>query len=590
LIRFKHETLLLLTALGIMLLLTPSGLYPSTTPGGLIKPVFAYSNGQYASLEIGQTPASFTTGTTSTFNGPKGLRFDSAGDLWVFDAFNGRVLEFTPPFKNGMTYTLDVGDSCSTSALNVSPLGLNVGIAFDASKNLWVADGIHRRVLEFNYPFTANECPSVVLGGPSTIVFSAPKGLVFDGAGDLWVSDGSNGVLDYCQVLEFPPTLLTSTHLNPTPSITLGFHASCTPPYARNKFDNPEGLAFDGSGNLWVADDRHVTAGGRVLEFKPPFSSHMNAYAVIGQLHFLISTCYSSSPPLSATGICGPNDVTVDGSGNVWIADADSANNRVLEFNPPFNVPPFSVSNPQPAASLVIGEPDFTTNNHGTAQNLLDGSTGLRIVFDSVGNLWVSDTANNRVLEFFVNEVAADSSTVTLSGSGGGSFASSLTGITVTVSGSTGGASVFIVPEVLSSQSSGVGTLSLSNGKFFDVAISGVTAGTATVCVPDASADSITVLQYWSGSAWVTASGITVTGTTVCGNIPVSALQGTNLGAGDQIPTKATAFPAVHQTPVGGTLLPSVGLTVLVPWAIVLSLLGGLSVEAFRIKRREKRR
>lgn len=43
-------------------------------------------------------------------------------------------------------------------------------------------------------------------------------------------------------------------------------------------------------------------------------------------------------------------------------------------------------------------------------------------------------------------------------------------------------------------------------------------------------------------------------------------------------------------TPVGGVIVPSVGFTVLVPWALVLSLLGVLSVEALRVKRRAKRR
>jgi len=49
-------------------------------------------------------------------------------------------------------------------------------------------------------------------------------------------------------------------------------------------------------------------------------------------------------------------------------------------------------------------------------------------------------------------------------------------------------------------------------------------------------------------------------------------------------------FPAVHQTPVGGVMLPSVGFSVLLPWVILLSLLGVLSVEAFTIKRHSKRR
>ena len=49
-------------------------------------------------------------------------------------------------------------------------------------------------------------------------------------------------------------------------------------------------------------------------------------------------------------------------------------------------------------------------------------------------------------------------------------------------------------------------------------------------------------------------------------------------------------FPAVHQTPVGGVMFPSVGFTVLLPWALVLSLLGIVSVEAFRVRRHAKQR
>lgn len=54
--------------------------------------------------------------------------------------------------------------------------------------------------------------------------------------------------------------------------------------------------------------------------------------------------------------------------------------------------------------------------------------------------------------------------------------------------------------------------------------------------------------------------------------------------------TSATTFAPVHPVYVGGVMLPSIGFTVLLPWIIVLSLLGGLSVEAFHVKRREKQR
>jgi hypothetical protein len=92
-----------------------------------------------------------------------------------------------------------------------------------------------------------------------------------------------------------------------------------------------------------------------------------------------------------------------------------------------------------------------------------------------------------------------------------------------------------------------------------------------------------------SGSCSVTATGstvgsgsVTVTGS-YDGDANNSPSSGVFLLA---IPTT----PAVSHVPVGGVMLPSVGFTVLLPWVIALSLLGVLSVEAFLVKRRAKRR
>jgi hypothetical protein len=47
----------------------------------------------------------------------------------------------------------------------------------------------------------------------------------------------------------------------------------------------PHSLAFDSSGNMWVAD----SASNRVVRFSPPFSSAMNATTAIGQPDLLTS-------------------------------------------------------------------------------------------------------------------------------------------------------------------------------------------------------------------------------------------------------------------------------------------------------------
>ncbi len=94
-------------------------------------------------------------------------------------------------------------------------------------------------------------------------------------------------------------------------------------------------------------------------------------------------------------------------------------------------------------------------------------------------------------------------------------------------------------------------------------------------------------------SGWQFASWSTQTGASCIGGPTVNPCQilipvGTNFAG--TIGATFIQFPASHATPVGGVMLPSVGSTVLLPWAVLLSVLGVVSVEAFRVKRRTKQR
>jgi sugar lactone lactonase YvrE len=172
----------------------------------------ALSTGQPASLVIGQS--SFTTSTCKQGGhrelcDPFGSAFDSSGNLWVADTGNSRVLEFKPPFSNGQSPSLVIGQSsfntnaCSTTQSGVCPIGL----AFDSSGNLWVADFSNSRVLEFKPPFSNGQLASLIIGQSSftTNACSAtqsglcgPQGLAFDSSGNLWVvHEGNNRVLEF---------------------------------------------------------------------------------------------------------------------------------------------------------------------------------------------------------------------------------------------------------------------------------------------------------------------------------------------------------------------------------------------------------
>ena len=144
-------------------------------------------------------------------------------------------------------------------------------------------------------------------------------------------------------------------------------------------------------------------------------------------------------------------------------------------------------------------------------------------------------------------------------------------------------------------QPASAGTLSLS-------LVTGVDAGSGSVdpnCLaPTGCGEAFNIgktvtVTATPASGWQFASWSTQTGASCIGGPTVNPCLilipvGTNLAA--TIGATFVQFPAAHATPVGGVMLPSVGSTVLLPWAVLLSVLGVLSVEAFRVKGRAKRR
>lgn len=146
----------------------------------------------------------------------------------------------------------------------------------------------------------------------------------------------------------------------------------------------PGGVAVDLSATprrLYVAD----TGNHRVLGWPniDSFASGDPATLVLGQPDFLQSECRAPS----ATSLCGPTAVAVDGSGNVYVAD--TGNHRVLVFHAPFTS--------DQTADAVLGQPGFTTNAAGTTDSAMREPRGLAF---GATSLYVADTGNHRVLRF----------------------------------------------------------------------------------------------------------------------------------------------------------------------------------------------
>lgn len=267
----------------------------------------------------------------------------------------------------------------------------------DANTTMIVADTGGHRVLMLHGPFTSGQTPAVVIGQPDLISESPgrsatqlrnPYNAILDGAGNLWVSDTFND-----RVLEFVPPFANGM----TASVVLG-----QPDFTSDNFNlpgpktsaglaQPEGLAFDQSGNLWVAD----SYDNRVVEFTPPFQNGMAFTLEMKQLQ-------NDGPGICsdvAETLCDPTDLTFDSAGNLWVVDG--TNNRVVRYSAPL------VDDQTP--DLVIGQAAFGTSTSGlTAMNF---NLPWGLTFDAEGNLWVTDALNLRVLRFsppFSNGEAAN--------------------------------------------------------------------------------------------------------------------------------------------------------------------------------------
>ncbi len=334
---------------------------------------FPFSNGQSANVVLGQ--ASFTTGATALtatgMNLPVNVAEDNSGNFYVSDLNNNRVLQFKPPFTNGMSASVVIGQpDFVTGAGNTSQNGLTQpgGLAFDSSGNLWVVDFANNRILQFKPPFSNGMNASLVLGqanftssapGTTNSGLSQPHLIAFDASGSLWVTDTANN-----RALEFKPPFANGM----AASLVIGQadfssgSANAGGAVSGSGLAFPTGIAFDNSGDLWIAD----TSNERVLEFKPAFANGMSASLVLGQASFTTSTAGTTQSEFT-----GPFGIGFDTSGDLGVAD--SGNNRTLGFKPPF-------SNGQ-NASLVLGQADFTSSGAATTATGQGGPDAVLAAF-----------------------------------------------------------------------------------------------------------------------------------------------------------------------------------------------------------------
>ncbi|HMB08558.1 MAG TPA: hypothetical protein VKP69_33110 [Isosphaeraceae bacterium] len=238
------------------------------SPQGL---AFDASGNLYVANAGNNTIAKITeAGMVSTFasgiDSPRGLAFDASGNLYV-SSNNGNFNGGSPDTISRIT----PGGLVSTFVSHQDPgVGVNlanpVGLAFDASGNLYVAASSFDRISRITPGGTVSIIAAGSGSGPDPIGF--PTGLAFDKSGNLYSSNGPQA------------PYITKTTPGGTSSIFASGQGLGNSPFA------DLGLAFDASGKLYVARFTNsltideITPDGTVSPFASGLSSSPRFLAI----------------------------------------------------------------------------------------------------------------------------------------------------------------------------------------------------------------------------------------------------------------------------------------------------------------------
>jgi sugar lactone lactonase YvrE len=349
----------------------------------------AYIHGTGSGSQVNFLPGTQSI-VANGLNQPVGVAVDASGNLYFADTGNNRVVKQT--LSGGAQSTIGSG------------LTGPAGVAVDGAGNIFIADTGNNRVLK--------ETLSAGIYTQSTFVsgLNHPSGVAIDGTGIVYIADtGNNRVLKE--------------------TLSAGFYTQST--LATSSLNSPLGVAVDGSGNVYIADSYNqrvlketlVTANGSYNESTLvtdsvlyPGSVAVDALGNVYIVDSVNSQVFKETPSVGGyvqsaigSGLNWPSGIAVDGYGNVYIADG--GNNRVLKED--FWDPP-SLS----FATTPWGSTSSDSPQRVTVENIGNAALSFPVPISGNNPSMATNFTLNSSLPFECPLVSAGSSTAGTLGAG----------------------------------------------------------------------------------------------------------------------------------------------------------------------------
>lgn len=342
----------------------------------------------------GQSGSTDGTGAVARFYSPQALATDGSGNVFVGDRINRTIRRITP---DGVVTTVAGSPGVSGSVDgtgSVARFTEVAGLAVDSAGNIYASDWTNSTIRRITPSGVVTTRAGSALSFGSTdgtgvaALFRGPSGITIDGAGNAYVGDEGNNVIRKITSADVVTTLAGTA---PRPGSSDGTGSVATF-FGFQGFAT--GMAADGSGNLYVADNgnhviRKITPAGVVTTFAGKAGEAGNIDGTGASARFK-----------------WPSGVAVDTSGNVYVSDQGlepglntginpvfvggflaAANNRLIRKITPAGV----------VTTLAGGAPTSTSIGVDGIGSAASFGTPVGITNDAAANVYVVDSGSHTI-------------------------------------------------------------------------------------------------------------------------------------------------------------------------------------------------